>query len=80
MLRYIILWSDNIFDLTEKVNKSLEGGYTTLVGGLTISQMNNITKYYQAVLIEELYTSNTMYSASAIKSPVINNKDSFEIV
>lgn len=80
MLRYIILWSDNIFDLTEKVNKSLEGGYTTLVGGLTISQMNNITKYYQAVLIEELYTSNTMYSASAIKSPVINNKDSLEIV
>ena len=80
MLRYVILWSDNIFDLTEKVNKSLEGGFTTLVGGLNTTQTNNITKYYQAILIEEIFNPNTMYSASAIKSPPIGNTDSFEVV
>lgn len=80
MLRYVILWSDNIFDLTDKVNKSLEGGLTTLLGGLVSTQTNNITKYYQAILIEEIVNAKTSYSASAIKSPSLNNKDSFEVV
>jgi len=80
MLRYVILWSDSIFDLSDKVNKSLEGGFTKVIGGLSISQTNNITKYYQAILVEEIFSPNTTYSASAIKSPPVNNKDSFEVV
>lgn len=80
MLRYVILWSDSIFDLTDKVNKSLEGGFTTVIGGVSISQTNNLTKYYQAILIEEIFNPNTKYSALAIKSPPISNKDSFELV
>ena len=60
------------------MNKSLEGGFTTVIGGIATAQINNITKYYQAILIEEIL--NTSYSASAIKSPSLNNKDSFEVV
>jgi hypothetical protein len=80
MLRYVILWSDNILDLTEKVNKILEGGYANVVGGVTLSQIHNNVKFYQSVVIDEVFNPNTMYSASAIKSPPIDTKDSFEVV
>jgi len=80
MLRYVILWSDNILELTEKVNKILEGGCANVVGGLTISQTHNNIKFYQSLVIDEVLNPNTMYSASAIKSPLIDMKDSFEVV
>ena len=74
MLRYVILWSDNILDLSEKVNRALNDTATKLAGGMTISQTSNSVKYYQAILIEE--TVNTAY---AIKSPT-RGKESFDVV
>lgn len=74
MLRYVIIWSDNILDLSEKVNRALNDTSTTLVGGVCISQTNNTIKYYQAILTKE-----TVNSGYAIKSPS-RDKESFDLV
>jgi len=73
MRKYLVIWSDNILDLTDKVNRFLLDKSTKLVGGVSISQTSSSVKYYQAITIEEVY------SASAIKSP-ISSKESFDIV
>jgi len=74
MLRYVILWSDNILDLSEKVNRALNDTSTKLAGGVCISQTSSGVKYYQAVLTEE-----TVNSGYAIKSPS-RDKESFDLV
>ena len=74
MLRYVIIWSDNILDLSEKVNRALNDTSTKLAGGVCISQTSSTIKYYQAIIIEE-----TVNSAYAIKSPC-RDKESFDLV
>jgi hypothetical protein len=79
MRKYVVIWSDNILDLTDKVNKFILDKSTKLVGGLTISQTNSSIKYYQAITIEEVIIDTKIYTASAIKSPT-SSKESFDIV
>ena len=79
MRKYLVIWSDNILDLTDKVNRFLLDKSTKLVGGISICQTSSSVKYYQAIIIEEVNIDIKVHSASAIKSP-ISSKESFDIV